>query len=284
MVKKRNADMVNKKDVETWIVKHGYPLESTVSKHFESRGFRVSLSSIYEDNITGKSREIDVTARMYSDFEKPFITEIATQIECKYSADSPFVVFYRDKIDKFTPLEFLFNEYGVYFWPTKKAENTQQILITSFETGVCGYSITQTCRKSNRDEAFEAVNSAVIASLYNCQHTEKLQKMLSNKCLFCLTIPLVVIKGDLYSCKLDGDNIQLELADFCYVRWNGSLPYNTLPLVMVIQIDYIEKFAKKFYEFSKEMLNHTENAMQKLSLVPELVKKLKLKEEVNHAH
>lgn len=44
----------------------GYLLESEISKYMASRGFFVESSQVIRDPITGKSREIDLTAEYYS--------------------------------------------------------------------------------------------------------------------------------------------------------------------------------------------------------------------------
>lgn len=212
-----------------------------------------------------------MTVRNGNMMSEPFSIEIATQVECKYTVGMPYVVFAEKTIDRFTPIEFMTNKYSGFFW-SMFAKDTAGVRVTEvFDSGACGYGVTQALRPKNKDQAFDAVSGAVSASIYNCLHAEKLQRMFSTHCQFCLTIPAVVIKGKLYTCRFDGDQMDLEETEYAYIRWQSSTPFGGFHLVFVMTEEYTKKFATKFRTFSDELIGIAEQNKATLNSVPRII-------------
>jgi hypothetical protein len=82
-----------------WLRGQGYPLEMVVAGTFKDAGFDVTQSEYYEELETHKFREIDVAARwmerVKAQIDAPggLLICLSVLIECKASADKPWVLF-----------------------------------------------------------------------------------------------------------------------------------------------------------------------------------------------
>lgn len=89
--------------VRDWLRGQGYPLEMRVAQCFMDAGFDVIQSAVYEDPQEGKSREIDVRTQYWAPIHKgdfqSFVT-VGCDIECKLSADKPWVLLLPNEEDE----------------------------------------------------------------------------------------------------------------------------------------------------------------------------------------
>jgi hypothetical protein len=81
------------KKVLEWLQKEGFPLEVRVGKALRSRDWLTYHSFSYEDPTEGKLRECDVFAHRFKRARGGAVAAIDLVIECKRSADKPWVVF-----------------------------------------------------------------------------------------------------------------------------------------------------------------------------------------------
>lgn len=83
-----------KERVEEWLRSEGYPFELEVAQMFRDADWAVEHAVPYTDPVTGKIREIDLTATLI-EFTDVMNESLATvfAVECKSSRDKPWVVF-----------------------------------------------------------------------------------------------------------------------------------------------------------------------------------------------
>jgi hypothetical protein len=81
------------KKVLEWLAKEGFPLEVRVGKVCRSQGWLTFHGFPYIDPLEGKVRDCDVYASRYKRVHGSGTASLDLAIECKRSADKPWVVF-----------------------------------------------------------------------------------------------------------------------------------------------------------------------------------------------
>lgn len=84
-----------KQSLPSWLEKTGYVLEMTVARGLTAAGFEVLQADYHEDRDTNKYRETDVTGYVSESSANGQVT-FSLVVECKSSADKPWVLFTYD--------------------------------------------------------------------------------------------------------------------------------------------------------------------------------------------
>ena len=79
--------------IRSWLGTQGYPFELVVARAFQRAGFSVTVSEFSRDPETEKPREIDVVATHTSLLTPARLFDLNFVIECKHTADNPWIVF-----------------------------------------------------------------------------------------------------------------------------------------------------------------------------------------------
>ena len=91
---KKEIPPIQKEEMISALNRSGYFLESRVEQQLQNAGFQqIYPNAAYEDQDTGKSREIDLTASFHLSHQNPnIVVNIHLLIECK-KLRSPFIFF-----------------------------------------------------------------------------------------------------------------------------------------------------------------------------------------------
>jgi hypothetical protein len=241
--------------VRKWLGKQGYPMEMQVAQAFINKAFYVIQADVFEDEETGKFREIDVMASKFSYVDSgeqvSAIFRIACIVECKASNGRPWVLF-SPQTDKFnfdsgsilateTASDFL-KKLG----KDTNLQNYVERIMTNklFSESPTGYGIVQTLReaKSNVDVTYQAFQSAIKASVSKIKQAQKISG--PDIYLEVIAVPIVVVDTPLYKSRLDQNNeITLEEIDFGAVRWNQfQLPGFSQTYIFVVKLQAFFRF------------------------------------------
>lgn len=184
--------------IKEWLDSQGYPLEMRVAERFQQAGFSVLQSRYFNDPEENKQREIDVTAAVLK-IGKRCLSSVIFMIECKKSADKPWLIFMPPEP---TEQHILRSAHGTFAVSNKVREDLPETIrmqwgsVPSLHPGTrYGHGITQAFTKGV-DVPYKAVMGALKAALWRSSTYESIEE-------YVFAIPLVVIDGKLYECSLD---------------------------------------------------------------------------------
>jgi len=257
-----------------WLNTQGYPLEMTTAAFFQKRNFQVSLSDYYVDFETRETREIDITAILWSNMQSPVAVQVCFRIECKQSKDKPWVVFIPEtqRDFPFPPLD-VFSSKAIHaFWLDKMQDRSfSDILITTplLQVKRYGYGLTQAFTTSV-DIPYRATLSAVKASIDRVTEMENiLHNHQGNGTLMCcVVVPVIVIDGRLFECSIDKEqNTHLQEVQTSRIQWKGTNPLSTYPIVHLTTKAGLEKFTEECQETAEKIITLAQNNMEELRFV-----------------
>lgn len=205
----------------------GYLLESEVSKYMASRGFFVETNQVIKDPITGKSREIDLTAEHYIYDSERSEYKVATKIRYVFEIKNntlPVVLLtdyhsspYNDLFDSLkviqtgkTPWDGLELTFFDYFVPSSKDDGKMFTQYCSFQ------------RKKDKEEELmathpEEIYSGLLKITQFCEEEIEPWNEESEEPSdpdgyknrydrYFVYLPVVLIKDDLFELDIDEQN------------------------------------------------------------------------------
>ncbi len=263
----KSEEMGNKKEQLTsklveWLKSQGYPLEMTVAAEFQKSGFTVSLSDYYDECDTGESREIDVTALKWSDFERVAVLQVCWRIECKLARDKPWVVF----VSGAQPERFLpFNALASSTYKTSLVEAYKDMALRSRLQGLpliqryVGHGVTQVFT-SGQDIPYKAVMSAAKASLDRINQFKEMEAnptaFQEHHRLLCIAFPVVVIDGKLFECSSDEDGeLHVVEVESSALLWKGTGRSYSSTLVQLVTNQALAQFIEQANETTQVLMD-----------------------------
>lgn len=225
-----------KKKVTTWLETQGYPLEMRVASALREVGFDVSQGEYYDDPETQTAREIDVIAVKR---DKYGLLEISIVVECKKSADKPWVLFTsemhesgKNKIFTYAIMSVSAREKLI----KKVIDKSTRDLLWLNKPKRTAYGMAVAFAKGE-DPAYKAALSALKASI--SQNNSSTDTDLSRSLRFIF--PVLVMDGNLFEAYLDkrGNTVVQEIDEgaVTYYREISGCPVSSVRIVTTKRLD-----------------------------------------------
>lgn len=236
-----------KKRVTDWLEKQGYPLEMRVASALRDVGFAVSQGEYYDDPDTKTSREIDVIAVKTDEYD---ILETSIVVECKRSADKPWVLFTsethesgRDITLTYAVMSLSAREKLVKLSKKGFDKSMQDLLwLNKSKKTAYGMAVAFTKRE---DPAYKAALSALKASISQNISSSYTNVTKSLRFIF----PVIVIDGNLFEAYLDkkGNTVVREIDEgtVTYYREISKCPVSS---VRIVTTKRLERYCDEAFE------------------------------------
>ena len=250
---------MNLKDkVTDWLRKQGYPLEMRAAAALQAAGFRVTISDFYHDVELDKRREIDITAMLKSAEGRSTSLQVALCVECKLSAEKPWVVFMSDTQDDywFPPFHLLTSELYYHFLCHALEETAFSRTVSALplmQSRLMGHGISQALRgNEGADIPYQACMGAVKSAIAIVAGTNRRDKEIEERLdlpyLCCIAFPVVVIGSPLFEAYLaPNGEIRLEEVEESVVCWKAievkGMLTSSVPVHIVTE-PHLGKFAQ----------------------------------------
>lgn len=210
-----------KDKVREWLGKGGYPLEMRVAQRLQRAGFGVVQSEYYKDQESGKWRETDVIAYEHHR-GKTCRAIFSLVVECKSAKDKPWVLF--TATDPY-PAQLSVSRRAT----TEAGCSVLNVLSLNDELRRSklfavperpGYGLTVALRSSERDLAYEALQSVCKAALgIVARHGA-----VTAENLLPFAWPVIIINAPLFETYLDSDGaLQTESIEKGLLIWKNPL-------------------------------------------------------------
>jgi hypothetical protein len=254
--------------VRSWLNSEGYPTEFRTASIFQKHGFHVSQGTYVPGDAEGLKREIDVLASITERASSGFL-RISYIVECKWSADKPWVVF-ASPTTRMAPsaciAQTISSELGeaiVWAIAGNKTLHSLQTFLTPEKGGFGG---RQAFSKGN-DAFYSAVQAAVGNSTsyvteYDRRHREKGTIPEAGVVAF----PIVLVDGDIFLAYFDADlgEVKIEMTDHVRCHWRGSPSWGLLATVDVVSMHHLEVFVRKRAEETETLIPIMMNAYDEI--------------------
>jgi len=233
-----------KKKVTAWLETQGYPLEMRVASALREVGFDVSQGEYYDDPETQTAREIDVIAVKR---DKYGLLGISLVVECKKSADKPWVLFTSEMHESGKNKLFTYA-----IMPVSAREKLAKKVFDKSTRGLrwlnrpkrTAYGMAVAFAKGE-DPAYKAGLSALKASI--SRNNLNTGKELSKSLRF--VFPVIVIDGNLFEAYLDkkGNAVVQEIDEgtVTYYREISGCPASSVKIVTTKRLD---EFCEEAFE------------------------------------
>lgn len=215
-----------KKNIIEEINKTGFPLELRVSKFLHDEGYYVANNVYYIDQDEGKGREVDMRALKNYKFnagEKSYFIRHCLLIECKRSADKPWVVFTSPQT-VYDRLSFFLHSRGV-----KKDIEWADYGVPAKMGKIHPFSICERRGRSffepfKRNEGKVTIYKSLITSV-KAAIAIRNNEFSAESNAVCYYYPMVIFDGKLYEAYLDDRNkIVVQEADSVMVSFFYESP------------------------------------------------------------
>lgn len=257
-----------------WLDGQGYPLEMTTAIALQKNNFSVTLSDYYTDFETKETREIDVTALRWSDFNQPVALQVCCRIECKLARDKPWLVFVpqAERNIWLPPFTTISSSVFSAFWTEGlKKEKFTEILkgASLLRPNHVGYGITQAFT-TGQDVPYRAVMSSVKAAIDRARQMNDMfdETKINPKAslLCCVVIPAIIIDGKLFESSVNSDgSLHLDEVGSSIIEWKGSNPTHTSPLVHIITKSMFSQFVQELDATANVLITLASEYMQDLA-------------------
>jgi hypothetical protein len=236
-------DIENK--IVDWLNKNGYPLEMNVAKTFSQEGFHVDQSDYFYDEETSNYRELDIIASIERETDN-VCYEVRFLIECKYSAEHPWVVFKNKKNegDSYTLMVMPGDELGrkmAFYYSWHKEIRKLPVLCNHKSIGYAAVeTLKNTDKKDNCYSALMSLSKALYFHSEKPKFTHRAGRKMSQ-----IFVPIVVIKGKLFEAYLnEKDEVEIRNVTRSSVSWNNPICGNQSSLIHIVTQDSLVKFCK----------------------------------------
>jgi hypothetical protein len=264
----RDQDLPEK--LLAWLQSEGYPLEFATADALRSAGFNVLQGEYTRPTESESRRELDVVAQI-SRSAAGQLLRVEHVIECKWSADKPWVLFGSDR--SMSTAACVSQSMGTRLAETllwKEAGNDDFSDLQIF--GSDGENLAYGGRQAfsgSKDQVFDAIR-AVTASCRKLadEYDERTEYDLAAGGLpkhVVVVFPVIVVEGRLFRTTRMADEPGLEEISSARIHWRGSdrhrLPHATLD---VVRADQMERFARQRVTDSEVILDVMSSALDEL--------------------
>jgi hypothetical protein len=259
-----------KKNILDYLNKEGFPFEMKVSQTFQKEGFSVNSSVYLEDVTTHKSREIDVIAYKGTLINKHIIFDIKFIIECKYSIQSPWIMFRsnsdKTNVEKYDAMFRNATEMGrIALLEIENTESEKENYLFKIPNNLF-YGIRCVSKKSNIANETERNDIPYQALMQVCNGVASSKKYIDdhyNKNFISqidIFFPLIIVNGLLYECYLgeDSEMVVNEIEQGIIKLEQPNLSDEKF-YVRVISSHAMNKIIHKLYQSCVELLNNIDD-------------------------
>jgi hypothetical protein len=231
--------------VGDWLNRQGYPLEFSTAAAFHQAGFRTHQGLYVDDSES--AREIDVVATQDLKSGRSLI-RVEFVIECKWSADKPWVVF-ASKHSRMAKSACVAQTLGsragrAVLWA--KAGDDALHSIGIFDTPVLPGFGGRQAFSENRDVVFDALKSVASLSHSRAVEYDRNASSPSDHLDFVVVIvPVVVLKGRLFVAQYDEGTGRMAVDEALRARihWRGSDKWKLITTIDVVTEGLLEQYA-----------------------------------------
>lgn len=270
------------KQISDWLRKTGYPLELFVYEQLAKRKYLCEKSSLYCDNRSGVSREIDVTAYLHGPEYGTHSYSLQLLIECKKS-EKPLIVLAENKTkERFDQLFGGCNDsshglalsLGYVHFHQLTPEAKKSHLSPWAEQIPIGYSIVPAFQSSD-ENIYKGVMGLASANEYYLKQQANFVKSvrswaqdnLVDNNPFQLQIPVLVVDSPLFTVSIGNDG-ELEIHETDWACLNIRLPMglNDGERICCIQVIRKDKFPQAVDAFEQLLNFLSQEAVVKLAI------------------
>jgi hypothetical protein len=274
------SDDASKKVLE-WLTKEGFPVEVRVGKTCRAHGWLTFHEFPYNDPLEGKLRNCDVHASRFKRVHGSGTVSVDLAIECKRSADKPWVVFAepRKTYDWYIP---------PMLAPGRVSEVALSLLLGDPDPleflrpqDWVGYSVVK-AHTSPKDGdpggAYSALRSAVSAAeAFALRCEQEFEEHRDWPPSVAITFPVVVVGAPLYLYTLDDQNKEhLERIPFAKV----VAPQRRFESRCLLTVVAEDSFSDWLVQFAKWADSALEALAPKAYAIPKLVAENRRAEEL----
>lgn len=273
-------------NVTDWLSTEGYGLEFLAANIFSEQGFSVHQGNYVRDKESQIPREIDVVAEVTASMEsllsdKQSHLRIEYIVECKWSAEKPWVVFSSPN-NRMAPsaciTQSIASHTGHALLWTLVGDTELQKLDTFSVPERPGYGGRQAFSKSNDVfySAMQSITSAAssLAKSYDPRNGFDLRPILE---WATVVLPIIVIDGKIFDVYFDERTGKTAINQVNHVRlhWKGAEARSHIVTVDLVTLEELSNFVKQrrkeadvILERMQTCLTHIQNCYTQKSLVP----------------
>ncbi len=257
--------MTLEQEIRKWLVKVGYPFELRVGRTLRDAGWEVEHGKLYQDPVTGKTREIDIYAKVSGGSSKPSAAiTVALAVECKSSIDKPWLIFSTKHIN---PLAYDSSQRvsgTLAGYAILDASIHSDVPLALFENGPSiGHGMTRAFRDKGGGDpsgpyaaAQSAVTAATALDIRNEQFCEGIAPSIS---VIEIVIPITVVEGQLFKFHLSDDGRELldEVSQMVVSIPHPVIPENVVyPLITTADVwpELAQDLAKGAHELANILI------------------------------
>lgn len=257
-----------KEKVASWLRSQGYPLELSVGRILRDHGWNVEHSKWYADPESGKPREIDIYATVYSDQREKFRWgSVGLVIECKQTVGKPWVVFTapRSTFDLQVSNSIVADDFSravLYSIPPELGLPT--FLRPSDRVA---HAVTRAFVESKSGDPtgpYSALRGVITAaSAIGTRNEELALSSTSDLLMADVLLPVVVIDGELFDFSV-GEDDEESLIEIPWIQTIITASADeTLSIVTIVTrralADYLSGLTPKAKNFASSMTTHIQN-------------------------
>jgi hypothetical protein len=231
--------------VEDWLRTEGYPLEFATASAFRANGFNVLQAEYTRAEPRRPRREVDVVAHMSRRLNEATV-RVEFVIECKWSADKPWVLFSggRGMTTAACAAQTIGSRLGeAVLWKEAGNPILDQIGLFTSDTHTA-FGGRQAFSKS-ADVVFDVLRAVTS----NCRAlAEEFDRDVDHAILdhrlpefAVVTLPVVVVEGRLFEASADSRSLQLQEVERTRVHFRGAetarFPIATVDMVTAAALD-----------------------------------------------
>lgn len=227
------------REVFEWLQRQGYPLEMSVAQSFDILPlYDASLGNYYEDQDTGKMREIDILAQAMLGDGRTHSLRLCYLVECKTDKDDPWVILKSEAESSLIPtFLYVYSQvaYELMFRILYRKKESLSMLYrlpvfrynNDIGHGIARARISDKQNKNRTDYSYVALSSSIKSSFYYSRFPDKPEFVTTTAVgllpyISAISIPTIILNGDLYECWLDeSDQPRIKRIESGVVRWSG---------------------------------------------------------------
>lgn len=253
--------------VGAWLHAEGYPLEFATAAAFRAAGFSVLQAEYTKPTAQQPRREVDVVAHMSKRGDQ--IVRVEFVVECKWSADKPWVFFCgdRDMTTAASVTQSIGSQLGeLLLW--KEAGNPALADIGIFgAVRRSAFGGRQAFSKS-ADVVFDTLRAvtANCRALAN-EYDHGLDRRIAHGRLpeFAVAaFPVIVVEGRLFEASAGEGGLDLEEVSRTRIRFRGAQHHRFIATVDVVRADQLEPFVRERAADAKALLEIMSSGLTEL--------------------
>ncbi|MFO7534091.1 MAG: hypothetical protein R6X19_00135 [Kiritimatiellia bacterium] len=236
-----------------WVQTQGYPLEYYVTDAFRNAGFQTIQGFYVDGDKGGEPREIDVLAHVDLPVGKETVIRIESLVECKWSKDKPWVVFYGKRqpwASARITQQFASKAGQAMLWVNAGNKKIQGLDLFSVleKSGFGGRQVVfkKEDSEDNKDLFYKIVSAVTIKSVKLRDFYNKAENFIKNEFPFvAIVFPVIVIDGPLFAMHCDDSGeLALNQVQYAKLHWSGSSSWTGHAAIEIVTKEYANEFAR----------------------------------------